>query len=221
MVALTKAEAIARVQQGLGFRSDKSDEIELELRLAQSELEKGQTLPWWLLSDTTTLSGSADTETVALPTGFLRFDEEVDLYYTAPSISPRTVLIGSPVDYSQLKLLRVDESTGEVLTGASRWVAIWKNSLIVSPIPTESFTLTGSWYVADEDIGDLQPAETNLWLTYAPLVVVGMAGMSIAADLEYGAAAEKFNAMYSMANARLIADAELRKSRSYNVGGRQ
>jgi len=216
MAAYTKNEAIAEVQQGLGFRSDKATEIERALRNAQSLCEEGQTLPWWLLSDTTTLTGTASTETVPLPAGFLRFDDEEDpLYYDASVGRTSTFTI---VPESELRRLRVDPGSGAVRSGAARWGALRKLSLLVGPVPDVAFEIRGSWYARDVDIGTLTGVETNLWLTYGPQIVIGMAGMKIAADLEYPQAAEKFQAIYAMANARMISDAELRKSRAYRVG---
>ena len=217
MVALTRTEAIARIQQGLGWRADKSAEILLELRLKQSELEKGQSLPWWLRTDGS-LTGTANVATLTVPTGFIRFDEETALRFDDDPNDEVAL-----VDYDDLLLLGVDDATGEAETGAARWIAIRQSTFIVRPIPTASFTINGSWYVVDTDLANVAAGASNQWLTYAPLVLIGLAGESMAMDLDYLESAARFQKMYQDANSRLIADIVLRQysGRDYQIGSAQ
>ena len=217
MAAYTKAEAIARIQQGIGFRSDLNAVILRALRDAQTLLETGQTLPWWLLSTTTTIVGVSGDTYVALPTGFIRFDDEVDIEYNDTTIGDATYPV-SLVDYADLSALGRDPVTEVRSTGGARWLAIRGDRLYIAPTPQAVFTISASWYEQDEDLGNLDDDESNRWLTHGPLILIGLAGASVAADIREPDGAQTFSAMYQTANARMIADVEARKSRSYAVG---
>lgn len=216
MTALTKAEAIAYIQQKLGFRDDLDAAILLELRVQQDLLEQGQSLPWWLRVDGS-LSAVAATDTIALPTGFIRLDEDIEPWMTDTTTGKRSAI--KIVDWDQLLALTWDEDTQAVATGPVRAMAIRNTTFQLAPVPTENGTIYASWYAKDENLADIASNESNLWLTYAPLVLVGLAGLEVAADLQHDDAVEKFQRIYAGANSRMIADIELRKSRTYQVGG--
>lgn len=217
MAAYTKAEAIARVQQGLGFRSDKATEILRALRDAQTLLEQGQTMPWWLLAPGQTLVGTADVATVTLPPEFLRFDDEAAIVYSDASLTPASYEV-ELYDYADWAALGRDPTTGTPESGHGRRLALVGKTLYVGPTPTVAFTLTASWYEAAADLADVGDGDSNAWLTNGPMILIGLAGAAVAADLEYPAAVSKFEEMYQVANARMIADEEARKGRSYRVG---
>lgn len=211
----TKVEAIARIKQGLGFRTDLDDAILRELRDQQELLEKGQSLPWWLKVDST-LAAVADTQTIAVPDGFIRFDEDVEPWMTDTTTGQRSVI--KVMDWDQLLALSWDEDTQAVSTGPVRAFALRGSVFQLAPVPTENGTIYASWYQQDEDLEDVGDDESNLWLTYAPLVLIGSAGMALAADTRDDDAIRIFTNMYTGANSRMIADIELRKSRTYAVG---
>jgi hypothetical protein len=226
MVALTKAQAIARIQQGLGFRTDLAEAILLELRMKQTELEEGSTLPWWLVSDTntfatvTTLDSDFAEGKITIPVNFIRFVEDTDISHSLVSIRQDRIL--SPVDYDALLKLGVD-SEYEVLTGNPRWWAFHEGHIHVRPIPTIDYSLTATWYAHDADLAGVSDASSNQWLTYGAPILIGAAGVAIARDLEYPEAEDRFLQMYQSALGRMMIDAEIRKSgnRPYAVGAAQ
>jgi hypothetical protein len=216
VAAITKSKAIARIQRGLGFRTDLEDDILLELRQAQTMLEQGQSLPWWLRIDSS-LSATANVSTITIPTGFIRFDEDVEPWVIDTTTGKRNVV--KVMDYDQLLSLSWDEDTSAVATGTITGLAIRQSTFIVAPTPTEATTVYAAWYFADDDLESLDDDDSNLWLTYAPLVIVGMAGVAMAKDIKDQDATQTFTQMYDNANTRLVYDIELRKSRTYQVGG--
>ena len=220
MVAMTKAEAISRIQQGLGWRDDKDTEITLELRLVQDLLEKGQSLPPWLLAGTGYLTGTANQEYIALPTGFIRFDEDLEFSTTDSDgvLQPVT-----QVDYRELLQLGQDPVDGSTETGRVKWVALRWSRLYVRPVPTSSFTITCDWYAADEDIGGLASSGTNNWLTYGHDILLGKAGQRMAQDLHNDKAERNFTELYQTGQARLLTEIAMRKqnARRYRVGARR
>lgn len=184
--------------------------------MQQDLLEAGQSLPWWLRVDST-LSAVASTATIAIPDGFIRFDEEVEPWMIDTTTGKRSVI--KIVDKDQLLALTWDEGTGATATGPIRGMAIRGALFDVAPVPTENGTIYASWYEKDEDLANIADDESNLWLTHAPLVLVGLAGVEVADDLHNEEAKTKLQRIYAGANSRMIADIELRKSRTYQVGG--
>lgn len=207
-VALTRAQAVARVKQGLGWRRDKADEILLELRIQQEELEKGQSLPRWLRTEGT-ITGTANVATANLPTGFIRWDDESDIFMAD---ADGVLGVVSIVDHGDLILYGQDEETGEVLEGAALRLAVRATQVIVRPVPEKAWTLDAAWYFKDTDLTDVADAASNRWLTNAPLVLVGKAGMRLAQDLEHDRAYKKFREEFESANGRMIADIALQST---------
>ena len=84
---MTRDEAVAVLNEGTGFRATGhalTDYYIRRLRQAQKELEKGKTLPRFLVLENQTLTLASAAHTAALPTGFLRPVDAVDaaLHYT-------------------------------------------------------------------------------------------------------------------------------------------
>lgn len=189
-MSYTRSTAVARVQRGLGFRTDLEDEIIDALQEAQRTLERGKSLPYFLLQEDQTLavaSGSAD---VSLPTGFIKEKEDEPLRYTDSDgnlIKPEKL----PLDIGTARFLSAD--AGKPIAYVLR-----KAGITFFPERDTDYSLTWSYYkAADVLTTDI----TNDWLTYAPEVLVFAAGVIVAADM--GASGEKtlqkFQALYKTA----------------------
>jgi|SRR3990167_5553359 len=209
----TRATAVSRIQRGLGFRTDLEDEIVDALKEAQRLLERGKSLPYFLLGEDQTLtvaSGSAD---VSLPTGFIREKQDEPLRFTDS-------------DNNLIKLEKVSLDVGvtrfaDVDAGKPQAYALRKSAIKFFPTRDTAYSLTWSYFVAaDELTTDI----TNAWLTNAPEVLVGAAGMIISSDL--GANGEKamakFQQMFNIAWAGVFAEGVLREdeNKPVIVGGR-
>lgn len=81
---MMRSVAITRINEGLGFRlagNNLEGAIALRLQEAQRDLEKGKTLPRFLLQEDQPLVLLTGTHTVALPTGFLRESDETRIRF--------------------------------------------------------------------------------------------------------------------------------------------
>jgi hypothetical protein len=211
---MTGAEAIAQIQQGLGWRSDKAVEILAALNFAQDEREQpGKTLPWYLLSEDQPLAVSSGVQAVSLPTGFIKEVEERDgnLRYQ-PNATSRTLFLTKTSYENAEKFFfgdwRVEDlsataSVATVVIGAPRAYVLRSNTIRVYPKPDADYTLTWSYWSHDTDI--TSGSSTNQWLTYNPWVIVGEAGLKMAADLQNQAATQKFATILQRAEMNLMA----------------
>lgn len=204
---MLRAEAIAIIKRGLGFRQTQDTAIIAALKEAQRELELGQTLPNFLLEFDTPVAVTAATNAITLPTGFIRLHDDYDLYYVnsdnASVFLPRrnyteayqayvasgeaddSAVIGQPSSYPQVVVL------------------LNKTQAILIPTPTISFTAYLTYYKAaaklDSDI-------ENVWLANAPDVLIGMAGMIVAGNLRDKDALSEFTRRAGMGKKSLMGD---------------
>jgi hypothetical protein len=189
--------AIARIQDGLGFASRHSDKILLRLKEAQRDLEKGKTLPKFLLQEAQTFTLLSGTSTVALPTGFLRMDDDNPPYFNnTGSVKPnyiRIVRSGQDAAISNWSE-----------TPATPKVAVIRKSVLdfIAPVSGD-IGFTWSYYKAD-DLVALD--EENLWLANAPEWLIGEAGLRMAMDVRDKGAVEIFTTLTAKGRAAVFAE---------------
>jgi hypothetical protein len=194
--AVTRDEAVEQVKRGLTFRQGTTldDQIIFELKEAQRRVQYGEAvtaslkrcpLPWFLAEYDSELSLVADTATVSLPTGFIAEMEGDGPYYTKANASyPTHLRKWNP---------QAPRANAASFTAPS-FYRLRKDSIEFFPTPTEALTLYWSYYKEDSAL------DTNIennWLKYAPTVLIGLAGVEIAADAKNAGAVEKFSAMYT------------------------
>lgn len=174
---MLRSVAVARIQRGLGFANRQSDNIVLALQEAQKELEQGKTLPKFLIQEFQGLLLLAGNNSVALPTGFLRINDQVKPYYIATGDTQNTYL---PVvrDFS---VGQERYYLGTAFSGAPRAFTVMKSSIqFYNTAADKNYTILWSYYksaaVLDTDI-------ENEWLTNAPNWLIGEAGWRMAQDL--------------------------------------
>ena len=190
---MIRSAAIARIQQGLGFRTDLSDVIISALQEAQGEFERAQTLPWFLISEDQTFTATALSPTVALPTSFLRIVEEESPHFTTTGTTP-TFLVKKPFDEALQYYLGVSNGRPQAYTLRSASISLW-------PTPDITYTLAWSYYKAGTALtSDIE----NVWLLNVPYLLIARAGLIVAADLENETATKKFLAMYDKWNSWLF-----------------
>lgn len=216
---LTKAEAITMIQEGLAFRNTDTGILEA-LRWAQDQLEMGQTLPWFLREEDATLNGTASVGFIALPTGFIREDEEADWWVTVGSEGPKRILKRSWAEVKEHRY-RLYETSGAVDEGTPLIYALRNARLEVSPVPTATWTMTVTYFKAADD---LTGVTTNAWLENAPDLLWSMAGVFMAKklrDAEGAASAlEFFQPVFTAAEKLLKNEIALREdaNREYSMG---
>lgn len=191
--------AIAKVQQGLGFRSDLATEIGAAMERAILEFEGPErTLPEFLIQEDVPLALTAGVSTVLLPAGFLRMVE-----YEGPSFFD--------LNEGRRFLPRQDFDSAEALimpsgSGHPIGYALRKDSLKFYPTPSTDISLLWSYYKSSPMPND--GTATNEWLSHWPYLVIGRAGMFMAEDTQQvGApsdAFQRFNNMYQDETRRWI-----------------
>lgn len=182
---MTRDEAVALIQEQLGFRTTLSSNIITHLQLAQTTLEAGPTKPWFLISEDSFADTTAEEQRIAIPTTFLQEVEEAVLRYVpddAELISDEIDLIKD--DYDVLRKNYADSESGEpeaycLLDGYFR----------LFPVPDDVYRLRMIYYKQDTV---LSTNVENNWLKYVPLLLIGKAGRQIATALRDITAATVF-----------------------------
>lgn len=226
---MTGAEAVAQIQQGIGFRSDLGVQILAALNFAQDEHEQpGLTLPEFLKTNTT-LATSTGIMSLDLPSNFIKEVSALEgplRYPITASAKPFYAEKTGRVVGDYAFLGRLDEedpsstSDAEVASGFPQAYAIFQTSMKIWPLPDAVYQLTFRYYAHDTDI--VNDSSTNNWLTYHPWVIVSEAGWKIAADIQNAAAMQKFVQIGTAANRNLfnsIIEREIAGRRFY-LGGR-
>lgn len=191
--------AIQRIQRGLGFRTDLSSEIALAMQEQQRLLELGKTLPWFLLQEDQILTLPVATRSVNLPTGFIRMEDE-GFFYTSTEDGEIEV-IRRP--YAEARDFYADRDAG----GPEAY-SLRKTSFYFFPEPDTGYSLTYSYY-KQADV--LTTNVENAWLAYAPEVLIGAAGVSIATDVRDATAVQTFTALYTVGMNALMAEIAARE----------
>lgn len=157
-----------------GNRTDLGTVAFLELAAAQAELENGAIKPWFLWQDYTDAGfvTVVDNEKVAVPSGFIGFDEEQGgLWWRNPdNDSDDAWEMFSGDMYADMKALSQ--------RGRSAKTVDWLGDYFyLRPIPTEVYDLRLMGYFADA-----APAlgTANLWCTHAADWLLAKVGLRLA-----------------------------------------
>jgi hypothetical protein len=195
---MDKAGAITRINEGLGFRSLSADIITRRLVEAQRDLERGKTLPPFLISEDTPLTLIQGSREIALPDDFIR---EVDDGCTwTPKFGGSSVVLIRKPDLNSLLILDVPTEPGSPL-----YYVIRSQSLYFGRYADQTYTLEYSYYA---HAGSLLTLDENAW-TLDPSGfdwLVGFAGRRLAMDLRAKAAVEVFMDMETRARAALFGE---------------
>lgn len=181
--------ANTRIQDGLGFRPDLADKINLRMQEEQRDLERGKTLPHFLLVYDQALALAADGNTVALPTDFLRRSDEL-IRYTVTDASPTV----RKVPWRSFD--EADSQWSDHDPAGPQVAVLRPSSIRFFPTADRAYALTWSYYKkADLLTSNIE----NLWLANAPELIIGGAGLRMAKDIRNKAAIDLFTAMYQQA----------------------
>lgn len=179
---MTRDEAIAILNQNTGFRATghaQTDFYISMLQAAQRDLERGKTLPKFLLQEDQTLSLIEGANTVALPTGFLRDDDDNSIHYV-PTTSNTPTFLQRKRTYKDAVNANMRETTTPPITTTpvAPTVYVIRNSTI-DFITTSNDTYTLYWnYYKAADV--LTSSVENSWLLRASDWLIGEAGERIA-----------------------------------------
>ena len=210
---MDRSAAIDRVQVGLAFRTGLETRVINALQDAQVQLERGTTLPWFLQTEVSSISTVDGEERVKVPSDFIREVDEDPLWYFNGS-AEEAADVWTALAKDELEVLR-RTYPGE---GAPIGYNLDPSYFRIFPTPDAAYVLKMIYYkkdaVLDSDI-------ENLWLEHFPLLLVGMAGFSLASGLRDKDAITLFNAMRVEQRATMVRDTEARKhaSQRYIMGG--
>lgn len=191
------ADAQSVVSSKLGKRDHliTNGTIDNELFLTQNALEEGAFLPWFLKS-TLTLTAVASTATIAIPTGFIREDDESVM---------KIVVSGK-----QYPIFKASEDF-LIAEWQSESEAQPKNyyldatDFVLYPTPEKTYTIKLRAYMKDTSIlGFANTSVTNLWLTHAGNVMVTRTAMVLAKNLQNPSLAKALQSEYQEAMRQLI-----------------
>lgn len=210
---MTRDEAVAVVQQTLGFRGDQSANIVAMLKLAQTTLEKNPTKPWFLLSEGSTIRTTVSERRVRVPADFLMEYELGTLEYVPDDTTRDEVdLVKYPREQLQLEYLSTDVGEPAYYSKDGYYFNIW-------PLPDDDYLLRMRYYkkgtVLDTNI-------ENEWLLEVPLLLIGEAGMLLAPGLRDANATATFTNWARQGKLQLFGhNEELKHSNMrYQLGGK-
>lgn len=207
--------ALQRVNDAIGFRPDgHSLEAKIVLRFAeaQRDLEKGKTLPKFLLQEDQTLTLLAGTRSVALPVGFLRESDESLIRYT-PSGTDEPVFLTRRF---LIDAINANIKNDDVPTTPKVYV-VRKSTINFVTAANITYTLTWDYYKSAELFA--LNAE-NEWLANAPEWLIGECGYRMAMDLRDANAVGLFDKLRTTGRAAVFADdlADAEASGPYQMG---
>lgn len=188
--------AVTRIQEGLGFAFRSADRIVLRMQEAQRELEMGKTLPKFLLR-LEVLAVTAGTNSVALPTGFLRLDNSIQPYYFDADGEINYIKVVRDLHDAQTYYLGTGETSAPLVMTILNGVVYFINTF------DANYSIIWSYYKAAD------PLTTNIensWLANAPECIIGEAGWRMAMDLRDAAAVGLFDTMRKTARLALFSE---------------
>lgn len=221
---MLRSEAIAIIKRGLGFRQTQDTAIIAALKEAQRTLELGHSLPTFLLQYDLPIEVTATQPLVDLPTGFLRFHEDYQMYYFNSTLQQRVFVPRK--NYREAFDAYIGRYGGEAVApdgtlgwgdGSITWgtdtgdqvyypkvmVQRGKTQAMLIPTPSTDMTVYLTCYIADQV---LDSELENLWLKNAPDALIGMAGMTVAGNLRDKDALAEFTRRANQAGRSLMND---------------
>lgn len=177
---MLRDDAIAEIQELLKFRTGLETPIIRRMERVKRLLEQGRTLPWFLITEDQTIPVTANNSGVNLPSNFIRE------YGKAPpgqrGIHYRESITNKPVFLRKMSLDEARALYYESTTSATYPVAyvVKLTEFELFPTPTVSFNLVMDYYEKDEGF---QANNENLWLRYAPDLIIGNTAASMARTL--------------------------------------
>lgn len=198
---MNRSTAVQRISDGLGFMASGNaleQKIILRLQEAQRDLEKGKTLPRFLIREDQTLALVAGASTVALPSDFLRIDDEALPHYTGEDSDIPVFLRQRSYEPAVAAYSRTVE---EAL--APKVFVLRKTVLdFIYPADTD-YTLYWNYFAKATT---LETDIENAWLEFAPEWLIGEAGQRIALDARDTTAYQLFGEMAKKGRAAVFGE---------------
>lgn len=210
---MTRDEAVAFIKEICGYRQTGDATIIKMLERAQTELQRGPTFPWFLLSERSQILTTIADERIPLPTDFLGEYEDDGIWLRVDNDDPEQDIL---LEKDDLDLLR-----GLYKNTSGQPISYSKDGLYfrLFPTPDAEYQLRMQYYQKGTSLlsGNIE----NEWLKYSPNSVIGKAGYWYASTLRDQEAKATFKEMETEARVVLETENESRKhtNRRYQVGG--
>lgn len=166
--------AVNLIALRLGKRTDLNDQIIAEMQLVQEVLERGELMPFFLLSEMATTSTTAEDERLVLPGDFLQEFEEGALWYQDEDEQ------WYPLQRAALEEIKgafdVDSSTGY-----PQYYSLMDNYFRLAPVPDAAYVIKMVYYAQDTV---LATNIENNWLKYATEWFITEVGVRVAAYIQ-------------------------------------
>ena len=204
---MLRSEAITIIKRGLGFRTTQDTAIIAALQEAQRDLELGKTLPNFLLEYDAAITVTADSADITLPTDFIRFHDDYDMYYVNDDDARVFIPRKNYTEAYQAYVASGAEDDSAVDTETDIYPSVvvmrGKTAGLLIPTPTTSFTMYLTYYKA---AAVLDSDSENAWLANAPNLLVNYAGTIVAGGLRDKDALAEFSRRARMASNALMGD---------------
>lgn len=206
---MTRDAAVTLMMGRLGQRVGLEAQLISELQLAQSRLEGGELMPWFL-ETSGTINTVANQNWVAVPTGFIRETDDRGTWIT-----------GSDGEYSELKKDDYQWLKGAYAgqnPGKPLGYALVGAKLYLFPTPDAIYPIE-FWYFSVDTV--LSTNIENAWLKYSPDLLIGTAGIAMAGFLRDQGAIALFSGQESEARASVERENATRMvaNRDLTMGG--
>lgn len=207
--------AVARIQEKLGFRTDLVTVIQNTLQDMQDELERGATLPDFLLQEDQTFTitpanpATATPQEYSLPSGFIKEADEADGGQLRwQQFTPGPTLFVQKMDLKPAEMYFFNRRSGiwdddvEIIVtedtqfspGAPLVYVLRKATVRIYPGPDVTYNLLWSFYKHDLVLNGGN-VSNNQWLTNTPWLLISKAGIHLARSLRDADALAYFTAM--------------------------
>jgi hypothetical protein len=237
---------VARIQEKLGFKQTLAPNIQSALQDEQDELERGATLPWFLLQEDQTFTITPPVPAVStpqqynLPTGFISEadDQDGNLRVQLTTPGPQTFVqkmdyrVAEEFFFGQRQVwwdgaeVIVQSATQPPTPGQPKVYVLRKNQVRIYPGPDKVYNMLWTFYAHDARLDGSNV--TNQWSTNIPWLLIGRAGLKMAMSTRDKDAASAFQQILQgspgFAGAEktylaMIYDREI-GGRRYNLGAR-
>ena len=217
---MIRSEAEDQIRETLGRTgTDLRTEIIFAMNLAKRQLEGAPELPWFLLTEVSSVTCTAGDERLQVPTKFLREAEEdsgLFIYNTSDLDAD------NPDEWIALQkwdneTLRDNYSDQTVALDQPTHYALVGDYFKLYPVPDEAYTLKMIYYSQDTDFSSGSDTE-NEWLKWAPDVIIGKAGKWVATRKRDIKARKMFEEDYREALARMMIENEARRQANWTQG---
>lgn len=232
--------AVTRISDKLGFRTDVTTRVINALQDAQDEMERGATLPPFLVKQDQTLTVTAPATPVAtplevtLPTDFIRETDYQDGNLRYQKSTPGPMVFLEKMDYTAAEeyffarqLIRwnvnievIETEDTDFTAGTPMVYVLRKDTVRIYPGPDQNYSLLWDYYGHDDAVSGGNV--TNRWLTNSPWLLIAKAGILVATDLRDAEALQYFQGLEQGATRDHLAMIYSREvaGRSHSMGSR-